>query len=284
MDSIERQPDNLAPPPVLLRAVRGVLRPLVRLLVARGLTYPLLTELLKRVYVDVAERHFQLDGKALTDSRVSLLTGVHRKDVRRLREVGEEREAPPPASVSFGTQLVASWLGNPQFLDANGEPLPLPRQSASTDEVSFDRLVASRSKDIRPRAVLDEWLRLGIVHLDEQGRVVLDTQAFIPKEGAEEQLYFFAHNLHDHLSAATDNLLGKPQPWLERSVSYNALSAASVEELNQQSQQLGTRMLKALNRTAMAMESRDATSAEPRQRFTCGVYFYSAPDEEESQP
>lgn len=270
-------PNNtLAPSPALIRAVRAVLHPLVRLMVSNGLTYPSVAELLKGVFVEVAEKHFQLDAKALTDSRVSLLTGVHRKDVRRLREAGPEKGVQVPDSVSFGTQLVASWLGNPRYLDEAGEPLPLPRLAAA-DAISFEQLVASHSKDIRPRAVLDEWQRLGIVSLDAQDRVVLDTQAFIPKEGSEEKLYFFAHNLHDHLTAAAENLLGRSQPWLERSVYYNRLTAAGVEQLNQQAQQAGTRLLKALSRTAMELEARDAGSPQAKQRFTCGVYFFSAP-------
>jgi hypothetical protein len=276
--------NNLAPSPALVRAVRSVMRPLVRLMVSKGLTYPLVAELLKGVFVDVAQQHFQLDARALTDSRISLLTGVHRKDVRRLREMIQEGPPEVPESVSFGTQLVAKWLGNAQYLDESGEPLPLPRLGTDPNAISFEQLVASQSKDIRARVVLDEWLRLGIVSLNEQDQVVLNTQAFVPKEGSEEQLYFFAHNLHDHATAATDNLLGRPEPWLERGVQYDALSTASVTELNLQSKQWASRMLKALNRSAMEMEGRDASTTEARQRFTCGVYFYSAPTELEVKP
>src|ERR1700704_431682 len=76
----------MTPPASLLNALRQLLRPLVRLLTAQAITFPMLPELLKHIYVDEAVRHFGLGGEPPSDSRVSLLTGVHRKDVRRLRQ------------------------------------------------------------------------------------------------------------------------------------------------------------------------------------------------------
>jgi hypothetical protein len=272
------------PSTALVNAIRRVLRPLVRLMLSSGMTYPFVAELLKGLFVDIAQKDFRLDNKTPTDSRVSLLTGVHRKDVRRLRETDLGSDVAMPASISFGGQLVASWLWEPRYLDDDGQPLPLSRWSAASNEASFEELVTSHSTDIRSRVVLDEWLRLGIVSIDDRDRVVLNTEAFIPAEGLEEKLYFFSHNLHDHAVAATDNLLGNRQPRLERSVYYDALSPASIGELEQQAQQQGTKMLKSLSRSAMGLEARDAKSKVEPQRFTCGVYFYSEPAEKEPKP
>jgi hypothetical protein len=268
------QPD---PSTALIRALRRVLRPLVRLMVASGITYPMLTELLKGLFVDVAQTDFRLDDKEPTDSRISLLTGLQRKDIRRLREGDLQQNVAMPESVSFGVQLVAKWLNESPYSDEGGQPRSLARYASAADDASFEDLVASQSKDIRARVVLDEWLRLGIVSLDDQDRVVLNTEAFVPQEGVEEKLYYFAHNLHDHAAAAADNLTGNGPSRLERSVYYDALSAASVAELDVQARQLGTKMLKALNRSAMEFEARDAQTAAPRHRFTCGIYFYTEP-------
>ena len=82
-DSVDSPPSN--PPPALVKALRQALRPLLHVMLARGITLPYLAELIKSLLVEVAERDFQLDGKPVTDSRISLLSGVHRKDVNRLR-------------------------------------------------------------------------------------------------------------------------------------------------------------------------------------------------------
>jgi Family of unknown function (DUF6502) len=277
------------PPAALVKALRQALRPLLRVMLARGITLPYLTELIKALLVEVAESDFRLDGKPVTDSRVSLLTGVHRKDVNRLRhgKTGEDDETAPPV-VSLGAQLVAQWLGNPQFLNADGHPLPLARNISEGGAQSFEALVAGINSDIRSRVVLDEWLRLGVVNLDDQRRVCLNTQAFVPARGFDEKAFYFGHNLHDHAAAAAHNLLGQAPPFLERSLHFNGLSAGAIAELAAQSQKLGMQALVAVNKAAVAREARakqaaDADTsaaadlAEPLQRMTFGIYFYAEP-------
>lgn len=266
-----------SPSPVLIRALRQVLRPVVRLMLASGVTFPMIAELLKGLYVEVANSDFGLDSRPPTDSRISLISGVHRKDVRRLREGDLTSEEVVPDTISFGGQLIATWLGDERFLDEEGQARALSRTRSEDGKASFEDLVASRSTDIRPRVVLDEWLRIGIARIDELDRLVLNTDAFIPQAGWEEKLFFYAHNLHDHAAAATDNLLGGRAPQLERSVLYDGLSEASIDQLDKRARQLGSRMLKELNRLAMEREARDAGSGALQRRFTCGVYFYSEP-------
>ena len=266
----------MAPSKALIHAVRQVLYPLARLLLARGLTYPQLTELLKAVLVQVAEKEFPIAGKKQTDSRISLLTGVHRKDVRRLRGSRPGEESAAAKSVSLGAQLVAEWTGRRRFRDGNGRPLPLPRLASQGGGVSFEGLVERVSKDIRSRVVLDELLRLGVARVDEQDRVVLTVEAFVPRGAPEEKLHYFGHNLGDHAAAAAHNVLGAGDPLLERSVHYDALSRESMGELAALAEKGGMDAVQALNQRAIELEERDAGAAE-KHRFTFGVYFFHAP-------
>jgi hypothetical protein len=263
--------------PALVRAIRRTLRPLVRLMLSSGVTYPLVSELLKSVFVEVADREFRLGEKAPTDSRVSLVSGVHRKDVRRLRSADQALDEVVPDTVSFGGKLVTAWLTDERFLDEEGRPRALSKTRTPGEPACFEDLVAGRSTDIRPRVVLDEWLRLGIVHIDPRDRLVLNTDAFVPKAGLDEKLFFFAHNLHDHAAAATDNLLGNRVPQLERSLMYDGLTEEGIAAVDKRARQFGNRMLQELNRLASEREEAEATSTAPRRRFTCGVYFYSEP-------
>ena len=276
----------LAPPSTLTAALTRILRPIVRLALAHGVTYPALSEILKTLFVNVARRHFPLEGSAPSDSRIHLLTGIHRKELKRLRETALDLAEPIPESVSLGAQLVGLWISQPPYVDENGHPRPLPRLASASAGVSFESLVASVSKDIRSRVVLDEWLRLGIATLNERDEVELSTGAFVPRAGFDEIMFYFGHNLHDHAAAAVHNLLGEGKPWLERSVHYDALSAESIAELNALSRRLGMETLQVLNGKALELEARDAATAQAQQRFTYGVYFYSEPmlqsDEEPS--
>jgi hypothetical protein len=273
-------PGPALPSPALVRALRRLLRPLVRLLLARQVTHPYLSNLLKSVYVEVAEG--DLSGERPSASRLSLFTGIHRKDLRRLREE-PAADFTPPAAVSLGARLVQRWTSEPEYLDRRGRPKPLPRVpgDADPDGPSFEELVALVSTDIRPRAVLDEWLRLGVVEIDARDRVRLRADAFVPSHGFDEKAHYFGRNLHDHIAAAAHNLGGDGPPLLERSVHYDGLTAESVAELTGLTQRVGMDALRTVNERARALQRRDA-KRHPRLRINFGVYFYrdERPDEE----
>jgi len=265
-------------PPSLLSALRRVMRPLVRLMLRKGVTYTVFADVLKEVFVDVADREFRLDDKAPSDSRISMLTGIHRKDVRRLRHEGDTTSMALPENITLGAQLVNVWTNSQPFCKAVGQALPLPRLASVGGEVSFDALVARVSTDIRARVVLDEWLRLGVVRVDEQDCVHLEAQAFLPQKGFDEKAAYLGHNLHDHASAAVHNLSGQGQPFFERSVHYDALAPVSVEVLREAVAGEGMQALLGFSRLAAELEDRDLSSPEPRQRITIGLYFYTEPN------
>lgn len=258
-----------------------VLAPVVRVMLAHEITLPMAIELLKRVFVEVAERDFKLDQKASTDSRISLITGVHRKDVKRLRELPDVQTNLPP-KISLSSQIVAAWLTAPEWLDTHGQPLPLTRFGSADGKATFEALVASISQDIRPRSVLDEWLRLGVVTINENDEVVLVSNAFVPKDGLKEKLAYYGHNLGDHAAAAADNVLTQNSPWFERSVHHNGLSEEQIEQLRGRAAELGMQILTSLHTMAEAEHETTAeetgNGAGHSRRFTCGVYFYSTDD------
>lgn len=257
----------------LIAALRRVLRPLTRLLISRSIPFPFAANLLRELYVEVAESEFPVAGKPQTDSRITLLTGVHRKDVKRLR--GQRHLVQPaPRAASLGSQLIARWTTLAEYLDESQRPRPLPRLPSNESPLSFEALVRSLSTDIRPRVVLDEWLRLGIVRVDDHDLVHLNADAFIPPPGSDEMTYYFGRNLHDHLAAAVNNVLGIGEPLIERSVSYNNLSPDAVAELNAMARQRGMQLLQEINSRALQLQQRDSGRPGSMQRMAFGVYFF----------
>lgn len=186
----------------LLDTVRALLRPVVRQLIAQGVTYPAFSQLVKEVYIDVATRHFPLDFKAQTDSRVALITGITRKEIGRLRRsrgtapLSRRGDTPP-----LPARVVTRWRGGPPYTNPSGTPYELPYESART--VDFVSLVAELGGDIPPRAVLDELLRRGEVRLTPRGNVRLLAPA--PAAAAEPG------------EAAADELVAALQRYFERS-------------------------------------------------------------------
>lgn len=265
---------------LIAKALKRVLRPFVKLMLANDLGYTFAIDLLKGLFVDVAQNDFRIDGKRQTDARISLITGVHRKDVKRLRTYQPDVTEVVPDNVSLGSQLIALWNAEQKYLDEDGLPKPLPRFVADNAAISFEDLVRSVSKDIHPRAVLDEWLRLGIATLDDQNRVCLTTDAFIPEKGFSEKIFYFGNNLHDHAQATVSNVLGQHQPFLERCVHYEGLTQSSIDELAELAEKNGMKALREVNHLANESFEKDAQLPRNHMRMTFGLYFYYAPLEE----
>jgi hypothetical protein len=251
------EPMSADEPDRFLRVLRGLTRPLVRILIARGVTAPAFYRLLKAVYVEVAQDSFRLGDEAPTDSRISLLTGVHRRDVRTLRAAGDDGwEAARAKTAAFATVL-SRWNAE------GGAPLDRP---------AFDTLVASVSTDIRPRTILDELARQGLV-VQDGDRVTLTGTALTG--GAEDhRLVFFAANLGDHLAAAAENLLAEEPPFLERAVFYTRLTPAAVDALEARARELGQDLLLSLDAESRAAQEADRLDPDNTERYRFGLYFY----------
>src|SRR5882724_6604576 len=246
-----------------------LLRPLVRLCIRGGMTFPALAQLLRELFVNVAEHDFALEGKEQTDSRVSLLTGIHRKEVARLRGAGTPVNE-TPATLSLASAIIARWLAAPEFTDAKGDPLPLPR-TASGDVPSFESLVSSITKDVRPRAVLDEWLDRKLVTINDDEEIVLVEAAFVPHGDDDRKWHYLGRNLHDHIAAAADNVSSTAPRFLERAVHYDGLSPKLAKRLEARSRELAMEALKVANREANRALAKDKGG---NSRWNFGVYIF----------
>jgi hypothetical protein len=271
-------PPGLAPPSAsLLKAARRLLRPLVGLMMRSGVTFPVLADALRHLFVEVASSDILTDAKARTDSRISLLTGIHRKDIKRLRDVPADNDAAPEV-VTLASQIIARWVGSAPFTGPDGCPLDLIRTTRGrTGEASFDALVESVTTDIRPRAVLETLLSHGIVTVLEQDRIHLNADAFIPRPGGEEQLFYFARNLHDHVAAAVHNIAAAgTAPFMDRSVHYDCLTPSQARALDAFARSLAMRALLAVNRRALELtEAPDPEAVANSWRVNFGVYVFN---------
>jgi hypothetical protein len=279
---------DVSPPdaPRLQTPIARLLRPLVRLFIRSGLTFPALCDLLRELYVNVAEYDFALSGKEQTDSRVSLLTGIHRKEVRRLRGAGAPVRL-VPASVSRSSMILARWIASPEFTDATGAPAPLRRAGDPGGGPYFEDLVESITRDVRPRAVLDEWLDRGMVSIDREGRIHIEEAAFAPRAGDDRQLYYFGRNLHDHAAAAVENILASEPPFFERAVHYEGVSREMTDAMLALARRVANDSVQMVNYEAQSAYADDPGGT---WRWNFGIYLYredealARPTEGESDP
>ena len=264
----------------LLEAVARVLVPLARLLIARGVTFQATEEVLKRVYVLAARKHLK-PGEEPTGTRLSLLTGLNRKEIRRLTE-GETRAVELGGITSHAAAVHAVWRSQRRFRERDGSPRVLSRHSRD-GRPSFDELVRNITTDHRPAALLEELVRLELVDVDAEGNVALRAQPFLSaKGGFGDRLRPLAANLGDHAAAAVSNVLGRDPPFLERSVFSDELSEESAAKLHDLVQARWREIHDELIAQAIAHERRDKEGGKAtHSRIRMGMYFYSQTKDEE---
>jgi Family of unknown function (DUF6502) len=255
----------------VLQTLASCLAPLVRLLIARGVTYQMASEVLKRVYVETAQAHFVDDGA--TDSRLSLLTGLNRKEIKRLTVTPEHKA--PDSMTSFAAAVCSLWRTHRRFRKADGTPKPLPRRRVGRS-VGFDDLAASITSDYRPAALLDEMVRLQVVEVDSNEVVTLVDGPFLSRRDLTDRLIHLSENVADHTHAVVTNVLTDPPPFLERSVFAHALSVASAAALASRTREHWVALHDDLIARAIALEEVDASEQrESTTRIRVGLYFYS---------
>lgn len=223
---VSSEPSTLANPDgaaELLDAVGALLRPLARLAVARGVTYPVLEQALKTALVEAArEAHADLPAQRSV-SRISTTLGMNRREVTRWVHEGPAAAAPRATPAQ---DLFARWRSDPSLRGPQGQPLGLPRTGPAP---SFESLARSVTLNVHPRSLLDELCRLGLTHFDaETDTVELRAEAFVPRGDAAAMLGFVADNVGDHLSAAVENVLGDGRQHFEQAVFADELSDQSL--------------------------------------------------------
>ena len=256
----------------LVTAARLLCKPLIRLLIEKGVTFTQFRDLIKELYVEVADESFSLDDKKTSDSRIFVLTGIHRKDIKRIRQQNEQGNGSITSSASLSGEIIARWSSMPEYLDAKGKPGPLLK-SAKNGEASFDQLVSSINKDVRPRVILEEWLRMDIVQLKDD-YVILKKSAFVTNKEFKEMAYYLGHNVHDHMASCVNNILTEEEPMLERSVYYASLTEKSVNKLNAIADKKGNELLQYLNKQAIKFYDVDKYKEDANFRMRLGVYWY----------
>ncbi|MFQ6547584.1 DUF6502 family protein [Aestuariibius sp. 2305UL40-4] len=231
-----------------------LLVPVAKLFLSLRVPFPQAAEMLKRAYIDAA-------GRDLTDSRLSLLTGLQRRDIGRLRSEPVREDRPDPLA-----RIVARWVA-----DHDGAPL-LRRGPAP----SFDSLAASVFKDVHPKSLLDQLVEAGTAALADTGEITLLRRFHKPETGSDEQRDYLARNVGDHLLAAIANLEAEKPPFFERAVHYNRLSAASIARLEGRYRERQAQLLEEINTLAAELQNADlADDARHIGRFRAGGYFYS---------
>ncbi len=256
----------------LFAAVVKLLRPLARILLRNGIPYRTFAELAKQVYVDVAAVDFGIPGRKQSVSRISIITGISRKEVSRVRSLPEPRADTASQRYNRAARVISGWRRDGDFLGPLSEPAELQIEGSGK---SFSELVRRYSGDVPFRAVLDELLRVGAIEPVGKDSVRLIQRAYLPKTDEAGMLQILGTDVNDLISTIDHNLTVQDS-FFQRKVAYDNLHMEISQELRQLSTARGQALLEELDRM-LAQHDRDTNPSvrgSGRIRAGLGIYYF----------
>ncbi|NNF61932.1 MAG: hypothetical protein HKN06_11480 [Gammaproteobacteria bacterium] len=263
----------------LLAAFRRLLRPLVRILIRHGIAYGEFAEVAKTVFVETAAEDFALPGRKSSGSRIAILTGLTRKEVKRLIDQATKGQPSTRSNLSRAGRVLAGWYSDPRFTSQEGAPLQLPFESKTSP--SFTELVRRYSGDMPARAMLEELLRVAAVREDEDGAFTVLSRVYIPFELDRESVERLGMTLHDLGATIAFNL----DPKRDKSAKFErrVYTTQGIEKHDAEEFQLfvaseGQKFLEKLDDWLTGRESTE----QGRNTLTktgVGLYFFDEPME-----
>lgn len=267
---------------ILSNAVIQILKPVIRVLIRNEVSHAEFSALAKQAYVDVAYKHFTLPNKKMTYSRVSVLTGLNRKEVVRLTK--EDNEQTNLGTPNRSTRVVNGWLNDPDFIDKNKDPLVLNIKGDN----SFTTLVSRYSGDLTIGAIIDELERIGIAKRINDKQIALTQQGYIPEQGELEKIDILSICTSDLLSSAVHNLEhSKDKGRFQRQLVYENIPEKLASEFQELSTQKAADLLIDLNKwlgdktkTESKLNEPDTQMSGLKKRVGLGIYYFETdPDE-----
>lgn len=222
----------------LCAMVLKLLRPLVRVLLNHGMAHDTFGELSRQVFVEEGFAHMARSGKRPTVSGVAALTGLNRKEVKRLNELDSDEASASSQRRNRAIRVISGWVNDTDFGEG-GEPAVLPLEG---EGASFHTLVKRYSGDITPVAMLSLLQDSGNVVLNGD-QVTLLNKAYIPMATPLDRLNILGTDAAELIGTIGHNIVSEPSERLFQRKVSNALVHRDVlpqfrELSNRRSQEL----------------------------------------------
>jgi hypothetical protein len=160
----------------LFSACGQLLRPIARLLLRAGINWKEFSDLSKSVFVDVATREFGLRGRPTNASRVALMTGINRHEVRRQRALLAAAKPATPTYLNAAQRVLSGWHQDHDYLGPGGQPAEIPETGSGP---SFEDLCRRYAGDMPMTALLRELRRVGAIVTESDGLLAVRARSYI---------------------------------------------------------------------------------------------------------
>jgi hypothetical protein len=262
----------------ILRAVANLLRPVALVLLKSGITWREFAETAQRTFVDVAGKEFGIRGRPTNRSRVSILTGLDRRVVARLRQ---ELSEAADGNVAVGfmskpTQLLAAWYQDSAYVDEKGQPRDLPIEGPTS---SFTELMRRIAPTIPVGAMVKELRAVGAIEELDGQRLRVLKRTYIPRELSEDRIRLWGSVLSDVGATIEHNMWPKEKarPRFERRATSLSVDRKALVEFEAFLSTEGQAFLERVD-DWLAAHSTGAATSDSQQTVRLGVGMYQIMD------
>ena len=184
---------------LVIKCLQLLVRPVVKYCLRHSVRLQDLVECCKTIFVEVAEEDIKKAQGEVTTSRISVMTGMHRRDVKRILENVTKFDD----QAGLVMRVVGRWRTDHAFITKGKKPRVL---TFGTEDSEFNELVSRISKDLNPATVLFELERVNAIEKTSKG-LKLVIESYVPKGNVEDGFRILSQDAEDLIDSVEENVL-----------------------------------------------------------------------------
>jgi len=263
----------------ILGAFLLALRPIARIFLRFGMGFREFSDIAKTAFVDIATNEYGLRGRPTNISRVAVMTGLTRKEVRRVREKIENGDQSVVVKSTPLGEMLHRWHADNEYLDSAGRPVVL---QFSGEGVSFSSLARKYGGDIPPGAMRTELKRVGAVIEDEHGNLQAVSRVVHPKGEHEKLVTAVVHAIYPLVSTIAHNVNPDrgDDTWAQFNTYSRSIRKIDIPRLRRISLDRLTALAESIDDLFIAYETlhENDGSDDDKNIVAVGVYYFEEKD------
>ena len=264
-------------PEVIQTTIIRILKPFIRVLLRNGIAYGTFADIARKVYVDSGFDEARRRGQKQTVSNVSILTGINRKEVKRLKEALVFDTDASLRKFNRIVRVIAGWQHDEEFLDRDHEPKDLLLEGKKG---SFTSLVKRYSGDMPVVAMLNALIDSGNIKVIDNGNIQLINSNYLPSSDSDEKLNILGIDTAEFIATIDHNINHPEDAWFQRKASNTQVKINALPKIKQRINKKAQQLLEDIDADFSENES---DSEDDSCAVSIGIYFTRKQDKHDEE-
>lgn len=259
---------------ILKKVLSNILTALIRTLLRNGMSYGEFDQIARKCFVDVAFSDFSSARKKQSISNVAILTGLNRKEVKKLYELDVDQAPENSKQYNRIVRVLGGWINDPAYLRKDGNPSDLEYEG----EGSFSELVKNYSGDMPVAAMQKALTKSSNIIFIGDNRLRLLSHAYLPSDDPVEKLAILGSDAKQLIETIDYNLTAPLEKLrFQRKASNSRVSIDALPAIKQFLRRKGQAFLEEVDLYLSQHESDDDSAKE----LSISVFYHESDAKEQ---